>query len=133
VYKKRKYMLTNIILNNSNTEIDNNILVIPSLAGKDFIRLDTIVHCQASDAYCIIFLNNGNKHTICKTLKTIEKKLPAHKFIKTHQSHIVNIAFINRYITGEENFVVMHDGKHIPIARSQKKTFKALINMLQIF
>lgn len=126
-------MLNTNIFDNEDAALEDNILVIPSLIRKDFIRIDTIVHCQASDAYCIIFLNNGNKHTICKTLKAVEKKLPAHKFIKTHQSHLVNIAFINRYITGEENFVVMHDGTHIPIARSQKKTFKALINMLQIF
>ncbi len=126
-------MLSTNIPNNEDAAIADNILIIPSLIGKDFIRIDTIVRCQASDAYCIIFLNNGNKHTICKTLKAIEKKLPEHKFIKTHQSHIVNIAFINRYITGEENLVVMHDGTHIPIARSQKKTFKALVNMLQIF
>jgi two-component system, LytTR family, response regulator len=123
-------MLTNTIFNNSNAEIDNNILVIPSSVGKDFIRIDTIVHCQAADAYCIVFLNNGNKHTICKTLKTLSKKLPAHKFIRTHQSHIVNIAFVNRYITGEESYVVMHDGTHIPIARSQRKALGILFKAI---
>jgi two-component system, LytTR family, response regulator len=126
-------MLQRIINGSTNKEIDEHILTLFNTNGKDFIRIDTIVRCEMLEAECVIYLNNGNKHAVNKTLKGIIRYLPAHKFLKVHHLHIVNIDFINRYIKSSEDYLVMHDGTNIPISRTLKKVIKELMKAEQIF
>ncbi len=109
---------------------DKNILIIPHNVGTDLIKIDSIVHCKANNVYCFIYLNNGTKLTVCKTLKAILEKLPRYKFLKLHRSHVVNIEFINRYVNGIEGYVVLFDGTKISVARSQKKQLNEIIKSL---
>lgn len=104
-------------------EIDNtnkDILELTDVKGSDFIKIDTIVRCQAIENMCTIFINNGNKHIVCKDLKEIEQMLPEHKFIKIHKSNIVNVDFVNNYFVAEKK-IIMHDGTRLPISSNKKK------------
>jgi two-component system, LytTR family, response regulator len=109
-------------------EIDENTLILPNYEGNDYIRFDTIVRCEAEMDNCIICLNNGNKLVVSKSLKSIAKKLSAHMFVKVHPLHIVNLAFVNRYVIDTKDYLVMHDGTQIPISNSNKKVIKDLLN-----
>ncbi len=104
----------------ANDNSKNNILELTDLKGSDFIKIDTIVCCQAKGNMCTIFINNGNKHIVCKDLKEIEQLLPEHKFIKIHHANIVNVAFVNNYSVAE-NKIIMHDGTRLPISSNKKK------------
>jgi two-component system, LytTR family, response regulator len=108
-------------------EIDENVLLLPNTVAKDYIKLDTIVRCEEQKDCSIIYLNNGNKHIVSKTLKSIAKKLPPHMFIKVQPLHIVNLAFINRYIEATEDYLIMHDGTKILLSNTYKKTIKNLL------
>ena len=126
-------MLQRIINGSTNKDIDKHILTLYNTNGKDFIRIDTIVRCEMLEAKCIIYINNGNKHAVNITLKGIIKYLPAHKFLKVHSLHMINIDFINRYIKSSKDYLVLHDGTIIPISRTLKKLTKELMKVEQIF
>lgn len=53
------------------------------------IIYDDVKFIEANLNYMIIFTDKG-EYTTYQTLKTIEQKLPAHKFIRVHKSFIVN-------------------------------------------
>ncbi len=108
-------------------EINENFLLLENATGKDYLKFDTIVRCEQQKEVSIIFLNNGNKQIASEKLKSIAKKLPAHLFIKVHPLHIVNLAFVNRYIKNDEDFIVMHDGTQIQLSNSNKKVIKDLL------
>jgi two-component system, LytTR family, response regulator len=123
---------------NNQTEIDGNyiyntVLVVSHLNGKDLIRVDTIVHCKIEEKYCNLYLNNGSKYIVPKGINEVMKKLPNHKFIKTSNTQIVNIDFINRYVKAKENYLLMHDGSKIVVGVSEEKIFDDLIKPIQFF
>ncbi len=104
-----------------------NYLNLSDTLNNSFIRLDTIVFVEAMNEDCIIYVNNGNKHIVNKTIDALNNLLPQQKFIQIPPMHIVNIAFINRYVTGKENYLVLYDGIRIAISDRQKKMFSLLL------
>jgi two-component system LytT family response regulator len=97
-------------------------------SGHESIRMDTVVYCTASDKECTVFLNNGNMYTLNETLQSVREKLPAHRFVQLHPSHIVNIDFINRYVPARPAHIVLFDGTQITIPSSERKRYQKLLN-----
>jgi two-component system, LytTR family, response regulator len=120
-------MLPKTMITETEQDEAKNYLYLHDTVNNSFIKLDTIVFVETLKEACVIHLNNGNKHTVFKTLKTVNDLLPQHKFVIIPPTHIVNIAFINRYVTGKESYLVLHDGVQVAITGSQKKMFSLLI------
>jgi two-component system LytT family response regulator len=97
-------------------------------SGNESIRMDTVVYCSAQGNDCTVYLNNGNIHTLNETLESAGKKLPAHRFVQLHPSHIVNIDFINRYVPIRPAHIVLYDGTEIPIPPAERKRYNKLLN-----
>ncbi len=96
---------------------------IPDLQGTTFIELSEIIRCQADRNYTIFFLVNGEKLVSTHTLKEYEAMLADYNFIRVHNSHLVNIAHIRRYIRGEGGTAVMSDNSEVEISRRKKNEF----------
>jgi two-component system LytT family response regulator len=58
---------------------------------------------------------------ISKNLKEYEDLLAGHHFFRTHQSSVVNLVHIKKYIRGEGGQVWMSDGTEIEVARRRKE------------
>jgi DNA-binding LytR/AlgR family response regulator len=89
------------------------------------VYLDNIQWIQAMDNYVII-QTNADQFVIHSTMKDIEVKLPASKFLRVHRSYIIPIDKINVL---DENTVLIGD-KTIPIGKSYKDIFMARLNFL---
>ena len=57
---------------------------------------------------------------VSKTLKEIENVLSPSLFCRVHNSHLVNINFIKKFIKGDINLVVMHDDAEVEVSRRKK-------------
>jgi two-component system LytT family response regulator len=110
-----------LLLTNLNSDTDFPRLAIPSLDGIEFVDVDHILHCEADRNYTTIHTVEGEKYIFSKTLKEIEKLLPSREFFRTHQSHLVNLRHIKKYIRGMGGEVVMIDGTHIRVAKAKKE------------
>lgn len=95
---------------------------IPCSEGLLFVEVDEITRLEADSNYTYIFLAQGKKITASKTLKDMEKLLPDN-FVRVHTTHIVNIDRVEKYIKGDGGYIVLDDGKTIPVSRSQKQAF----------
>jgi two-component system, LytTR family, response regulator len=127
----KNYIMINNAFNEKETlDVDENILIWSYANGKDFIRIDTIVYCEADNTSCNIYLNNGNKHIISQTLEAIENKLPTHKFIKIHDCYMVNVSFINRHKKEDIDYLILHNGTKLEIGLSYKKTILATLALV---
>ncbi len=120
-------MLQKTTIKEIEKEDEKKYLSLSDTLNNNSIKLDTIVFVEAINEDCIIHINNGNKQVIKKTLDSLNILLPQQKFIQIPPSHIVNIAFINRYVTGIENYLVLHNAVRIPISENQKKMFSLII------
>ena len=102
-------------------------IALPTLEGLEFVEVDNIVRCESDSNYTIIYSKNGEKILISKTLKEVEKMLKGHHFLRVHHSHIVNLAYVKRYVKGKGGYLVMKDESTISVSRSRKID---LINLL---
>ena len=98
-------------------------ITVPVSDGLEFIHIDDIVRCEADSNYCKIFLRDGSNLFISKTLKHMDDLIEDKKFVRIHQSHIINMDFVKRYIRGKNGQIIMDDGSIIPISRSKKDDF----------
>lgn len=96
-------------------------IALPTMDGLEFIKADDIVHCQSEGNYTHIFLKDGAKFLICRTLKETEELLTGHNFLRVHHSHLINLNHIKKYVKGDGGYVVMINNTSINVSRSRKE------------
>ena len=95
---------------------------VPTAEGFELIYAEQIICCEANDNYTHFFLKNKNKIIACRTLKEIEEQLQGFPFfVRVHNSYLVNLNEVTRYIRGEGGYLVMSDGTSVNVSRSRKE------------
>lgn len=80
------------------------------------VRIADIVRCQSDNNYCQIFIQPDEKLLQSKPLKHFAELLEPAGFIRTHQSHLVNINFIRSYIKRDGGYLMLADGSQVPVS-----------------
>ena len=98
------------------------ILTKSTLRSIEFIRVNEILRCQAEGTYCKLIIKGGKAHMASKIIKEFEYLFSHHGFLRVHQSHLVNISEIKKFIKSD-TVVVMNDETHIGVSKSRKESF----------
>lgn len=98
-------------------------LTVRTSSGYHNIYMHRIECIEAQNKQLIITLADGTECRAHGTLSSLEKILTCDMgFFKCHRSYIVRIQAVD-YFTSSE--IVTKSGRHIPVARSMGKNFKA--------
>jgi len=87
------------------------------------VHIDEIVRLEADGNYTTVFLKDKSKQVVSRKIKDFENLLEPMHFFRIHQSHIVNLQLIDRYIKGEGGTVILEDGTQLEVARRRKEAF----------
>ncbi len=98
----------NIILNCSDT-----VHIVP---------VTDIIRCKSDGNYTSIYLINGQKFTVARTLKVFESLLRNYRFYRIHQSHLINLSYLRSYIK-KSKIIVLYDNTHLPLAARKHDRF----------
>jgi len=98
-------------------------IALPTFEGFKFIDIKDIIRCESDSNYTTIYLNTGEKVLVTRTLKEYEEILSDMDFIRIHQSHLINIRYVDRYIKGDGGNVIMVDGSNVEVSRRKKEEF----------
>jgi two-component system LytT family response regulator len=98
-------------------------LALPTLNGYRFIRVKDIIRCEANNNYTSFYLQTTERILVTKTLKDFESLLKDDSFIRVHQSHLINVDYVEQYIKGEGGVAIMSDGSQVEISRRRKDKF----------
>jgi two-component system LytT family response regulator len=90
-----------------------------------FVDTDEIVYCRAVGPRTVVYTMPQQIFTTSKTIGEYEEILPPRIFFRIHNSYIVNINFITKYIKGRGGFVEMQGGTRIEVAARRKDEFLA--------
>lgn len=93
---------------------------IPTVKGLEFLPVQEIIRCESHINYTSIFLTNGHKLTVARTLKEFEELLSEHNFYRVHNSHLINLACIKSYNKGKGGSVSMTDNTEIEVSTRRK-------------
>ncbi|MBN4081670.1 response regulator transcription factor [bacterium AH-315-C07] len=116
------------LVNSNQTTIDK--IGLPTMEGLIFIKICEIVRCEANDNYTFFFTMQGGKVLVSKTIKYYEELLKGHNFFRTHQSHLVNLEHIQKYVRGEGGYIEMCDGSSVLVSRRKKEEFLNSLSLL---
>ena len=98
-----------------------NKIAIPTAEGFELIPSDQILYFEADDNYTHVFLKNRNKIIACRTLKKIEEQLQDYNFfVRVHNSYMVNLNEVVKYLRGEGGYLVMSNNASVNVSRSRK-------------
>ncbi len=103
-----------------------------ALPAGDTVRFtdpSEIIRCESDSNYTHVFLVDGKKITLTKTLKEVERILEGLGFFRVHQSHLINMQHIGQMLKNDGS-VIMKDGSHIAISRKHREAFLASFRKL---
>jgi len=109
-----------VLLNNRNSF---EKIALPTLDGINFVKIKDIIRCESDNNYTNIFLNDGKKHIVSKTLKEFDEMLTPFNFFRIHKSHLINLNYLQKYNKGEGGYVIMEDGSELEVSRRRKEDF----------
>ena len=104
-----------------------NKITLSTSDGMVFLPVTDIIRCEAQGAYTQFNLKSGKKILVSKNLKEYENLLQEHNFMRVHNSHLINLAEVSRYIKADGGYAVMSDDANIPISNTRKEEFLELM------
>lgn len=98
-------------------------IALPTSDGLVFVDIKEILYCEASSNYTTITLQDNVKYVISRTLKEYEDLLKEYSFFRIHNSHIINLNAIKKYVRGEGGYVVMSNNQSLDVSKRRKELF----------
>jgi two-component system LytT family response regulator len=108
----------------------SGFIVVNSSSEVRVVRIADIIQCQSLQNYTQIYLSNGKKITSTKSLKQFEELLGSSGFVRIHQSHLVNLNYIDKYVKGSGGHLILTDGTKLPVAVRKKEHFMKELDKL---
>ncbi|MBL7857082.1 MAG: response regulator transcription factor [Cyclobacteriaceae bacterium] len=108
-------------LKTPNTE--NYKLALPTSDGLIFVKVQDILYCEASSNYTEIVMADSKKYIVSRTLKEYEDMLADHNFYRIHNSFLINLNSIKKYVRGEGGYVIMNNDKSLDVSKRKKEGF----------
>ena len=114
--------------NLSDSRSQNDKIIISTNEGVEFIEINQIMRIESSSNYSKIYFKDGKSLLVTKLLKDFEEMLIPYRFYRIHNSHLINLSYIKKYIRGDGGQVIMQNDEVIDVARRKKEDFLKLIS-----
>lgn len=105
-------------------------ITISHTKGLKIVNDSDIRNLEASGNCTTIYFGDGTCYLDTRTLKIYEGLLDDSKFFRVHKSHIVNMDYLQEYLSEDGHFAVLNDGTRLPIARNRLSTFLTTIKSM---
>lgn len=114
-----KLLIENLRLQNTG----HRKIIVPDQNGFVVIRQDEVIRVEADGNYSTIKLSNANDVVASKPIKYFEELLDSNHFVRIHNSHLVNLSHIVRYVRGRGGIAITSDGAELEVSRRKKDDF----------
>ena len=98
-------------------------LAIPTSEGMEYLNTKEIIRIEADRSYSWFFLSNGRKILVSRNLKEYQELLNDRSFFRTHNSHLINLEYVKKFVRQEGGYIEMTDGSIVSISRGKKELF----------
>jgi two-component system LytT family response regulator len=98
-------------------------LAIPTAEGMEYLNPKDIIRIEADRSYSWFFLTGNRKILVSKHLKEFQDLLSDRHFFRAHNSYLINLKYVKKFIRREGGYIEMQDGAQIPISRNRKDLF----------
>ncbi len=110
----------------------NAKIALPFSDGLQFVEIKDIVRFEASGSYTEVVLLNSDTIVVSKPIKVYDDMLGDSDFFRVHNSHLVNLDHVVKYIRSDGGRVEMRDKATIAVSRRKKdELIKRLSELLR--
>jgi two-component system LytT family response regulator len=130
VLKKRQERSTKgneglqVLMENLRTALPSR-MAIPTADGMEYLNPKDVLRIEADRSYTWFYLNGGRKMLVSKHLKEFQELLGDRYFFRSHNSYLVNLKYVKKFIRRDGGYIEMIDGALIPLSRNRKDIFLA--------
>jgi len=108
-----------LLLSNLSAGPGKRKICLATADSVEFINVSDIIYCEASGSYTSFHFTGGKRLLVSKHLKEYEGLLLEHNFMRVHNSFLINLAEVKKFIKSDGGYILMSND--IPITISQKK------------
>jgi two-component system LytT family response regulator len=127
--KDNDYSHIDLLLENIRKKADNfKRIALSNSDGMHLLDINEIIRCESDDNYTKFFIKSGKPILISKTLKEYEELLSEYDFVRIHQSHLINLAYVKSYVKKENGFVVMHNDEQLPVSQRKRDLLQEVLS-----
>lgn len=95
-------------------------IALPTFEGLLFVRVSDIVRCESDRNYTRFFLLQRPPLLVSKNLGEFEAMLTDFGFFRVHNSHLINLTHVQRFLRSEGGQVELTDGSLVEVSRRRK-------------
>lgn len=106
-------------LKDSKTE--NKKIILKTAESIHLINVNDIIRCEADKGYTDFYLEDGSKILVSKGLKDYDELLKDFSFIRTHQSHLINLDYIKSFEKADGGYILMSDNSTVPVSSRKRE------------
>ena len=129
--KKEQTLLQNdYLLESYKKESQIGKIVLRTADALHVVDFNNIVYCRSDNSYTSFYLNSGEEIVVSKGLKEYIDLLKDYGFFRPHQSYLVNLNYVTKVEKADGGFVILKNGKEIPVSLRQKKKLIDLLEKL---
>ena len=121
-----------LLLSNLKLKGNSAKIAVPTFDGLQMLSSTNIIKCTANESYTEIVLSDGKKIMVSRILKEYEDLLSDFNFFRVHNSCLINLAHVNKYIKGDGGYVVMSDGESVEVSRRKKNELLNKLALVQV-
>jgi two-component system LytT family response regulator len=96
-------------------------IILKTAESIHLIKVQDIIRCVADKGYTEFYLHNAKKILVSKGLKDFDDLLNDFGFIRTHQSHLINLDYIASFEKTDGGYILMTDGSTVPVSSRKKE------------
>lgn len=111
----------------SDSRSQKDKITISTNDGVEFIEINQITRIESSSNYSKIYFKDGKSILVTRLLKDFEEILLPYRFFRIHNSHLINLNYIKKYVRGDGGQVIMQNNEIIDVSRRKKEEFLRLI------
>lgn len=102
-------------------------ITVNSLDGITVIPVADIIYLEAAGTYTLFYLKNKEKIVSSLNLKEYEDLLADHHFFRIHNSFLINLAEVKKFIKTDGGSVLMSNENEVPVSKRRKDEFLKLL------
>ena len=96
--------------------------------GIEFIQIKNIIRIKSGSNYSTLYMTSERPLVVSKLFKDFEEMLLGYRFYRVHNSHLINLSLMSRYMKGEGGQIIMQNGDVIDVSRRKKDDFLRIIS-----
>ncbi|MET1260720.1 LytTR family DNA-binding domain-containing protein [Flagellimonas sp. DF-77] len=115
--------IKNFIENIQGGNTNEKKICLATLEGLEFFKPSEIIYCKANGAYTLFSIKNHKDVMVSKNLKEYENLLADIDFMRVHNSYLINLNEVKKYVKTQGGYIIMSNDDHVLISNSKKELF----------